>query len=55
MRSNTEAQKRSEKENYDYKKRVETKDIALEKLRKEKDELWAIVNTDKFKSIRTVE
>jgi len=28
---------------------------ALDKLRKEKEELWAIVNTDKYKSIHTIE
>ena len=31
------------------------KQNALDKLRKEKDELWAIVNTDKYKSISTIE
>ena len=34
---------------YGYGKKV------LEKLRKENDELWAVVNTDKYKSVRTVE
>ena len=47
--------KKSEKENYDFKKSVGSKDTALEKLRKENDELWAIVNTDKYKSVRTIE
>lgn len=29
--------------------------MSLEKLRKERDELWAIVNTDKYKNVRSVE
>ena len=47
--------KKSEKENYEYKKSVGSKDTALEKLRKENDELWSVVNTDKYKSIRAIE
>lgn len=27
----------------------------MEKLRKERDELWAIVNTDKYKNIKNIE
>ena len=27
----------------------------MEKLRKEKEELWAIVNTDKYKNLRAIE
>jgi len=34
---------------------VSAKDTALEKLRKENDELWAVVNTDKYKSVRSIE
>ena len=37
------------------KRQVEGKEAAVEKLRKEKDELWAIVNTDKYKNIRVIE
>ncbi len=55
LRINTDQLKKSEKERADFKKSVESKDIALEKLRKEKDELWSIVNTDKYKNVRTVE
>jgi hypothetical protein len=47
--------KKSEKEKYDAKKSLEGKENALEKLRKERDELWAIVNTDKYKNIRQIE
>jgi hypothetical protein len=39
----------------DLKRQVEGKEAAVEKLRKEKDELWAIVNTDKYKNIRVIE
>ena len=54
-RTNHDNHKKSEKENIDLKKSVQAKQTALEKLRKEKDELWAIVNTEKFKSIHAVE
>lgn len=37
------------------KKSLAAKQTALDKLRKEKEELWAIVNTDKYKSIHTIE
>jgi hypothetical protein len=39
----------------DLKRQVEGKEAAVEKLRKEKDELWGIVNTDKYKNIRVIE
>ena len=55
LRLNTEQLKKSEKERLDFKKSLESKDLALEKLRKEKDELWSIVSTDKYKNVRTVE
>ena len=47
--------KKSEKENLELKKSITAKQNALDKLRKERDELWAIVNTDKYKSIQTIE
>ena len=34
---------------------MEGTQTAIEKLRKERDELWAVVNTDKYKNVRTVE
>ena len=37
------------------KKSVAAKQTALDKLRKEKDELWAIVNTERYKSITDLE
>lgn len=55
QRTNNDTYKKSERENLDLKKQVGAKQTALEKLRKEKDELWAIVNTDKFKSIHSME
>ncbi len=39
----------------DFKKSLDSKDVAMEKLRKEKDELWSIVSTEKYKNLRTVE
>ncbi len=47
--------KKSEKEKYEMKKSLESKENAVEKLRKEKDELWAIVNTDKYRNIKGIE
>jgi hypothetical protein len=55
LRLNTDQLKKSEKERLDYKKSLDSKDLAMEKLRKEKDELWSIVSTDKYKNVRTVE
>jgi septal ring factor EnvC (AmiA/AmiB activator) len=52
LRSTTENLKKSEKEKYETKKNLEGKENAVEKLRKERDDLWAIVNTDKYKNIR---
>ena len=54
-RINSEQYKKSEKENLELKKNMQAKQNALDKLRKEKDELWAIVNTDKYKSIQSIE
>ena len=55
QRSSNDTYKKSERENFDLKKQVSAKQTALEKLRKEKDELWAIVNTDKFKTVHSME
>jgi hypothetical protein len=55
LRLNSDHLKKSEKERLDYKKSLDSKDLAMEKLRKEKDELWSIVSTDKYKNVRTVE
>ena len=55
LRLSTEQLKKSEKERVDFKKSLESKELAMEKLRKEKDELWSIVSTDKYKNVRTVE
>ena len=54
-RINSEQYKKSEKENLELKKNMQAKQNALDKLRKERDELWAIVNTDKYKSIQSIE
>ena len=37
------------------KKQLEAKDLALEKVRRERDELSALASQDQFKSIRSVE
>ena len=36
-------------------KNLDGKETAVEKLRKERDELWAVVNTDKYKNIKVIE
>lgn len=55
LRSIQEQYKKSEKERLEGAKSLQAKDNALEKLRKERDELWAVVNTDKYKNLRTAE
>jgi chromosome segregation ATPase len=55
LRTMTDQLKKSEKERLEHKRALEAKDLSLEKLRKERDELWAVVNTDKYKNVRTVE
>ena len=55
LRTTSDNLKKSEKEKYECKKNFEGKENALEKLRKERDELWAVVNTDKYKNLRTIE
>ncbi len=55
LRLSTDSLKKSEKERLEFKRSLESKDQALEKLRKDRDELWSIVNTDKYKNVRTVE
>ena len=55
LRQQTEGLKKSEKEKTDVKKIVEAKENSLEKLRKERDELWLIVNTDKYRNFKSVE
>ena len=54
-RTINDTHKKSERENFELKKQVSAKQTALEKLRKERDELWAIVNTEKFKTIHSLE
>lgn len=55
LRITQEQLKKSEKEKYEIRKNLEGKETAVDKLRKEKDELWAIVNTDKYKNIKIIE
>ena len=47
--------KKTEKENQELKKSVSGKQNSLDKLRKERDELFAIVNTDKYRSVHSME
>jgi dynactin complex subunit len=54
-RSSLDSAKKSEKENHEHKKSISAKDTALEKIRTERDELWSIVNTDKYKNVRAIE
>lgn len=55
MRLKDEQLKKGERERQELKRAVEGKEAAIEKMRREKDELWAVVNTDKYKNIRTIE
>ena len=55
LKQKTEGLKKSEKEKTEVKKMLESKENALEKLRKERDELWLIVNTDKYRNFKSVD
>ena len=55
FRKLAETIKKLEKENSELKKSCEVKNETLEKLRKEIADLSKILNTDKFKSIKTIE
>ena len=55
LKQKTDALKRSEKERNEAVKGLEIKENTLKKLRKERDELWSSINTDKFKSFKSVE
>jgi hypothetical protein len=55
MRVKEDQFKKSEKERLEAKKIIEGKEVAVEKLRKDRDELWAVINTDKYKNLRTIE
>ena len=47
--------KKVDKELLALKKNLESKENALEKLRKDRDELWAVVNTDKYRNFKSVD
>ncbi len=55
LRTAQDQLKKSEKMQYECKKALEGKETAVEKLRKERDELWAVVNTDKYKNVKQIE
>ena len=50
-----ESLKKAEKDKYELLKSVASKDTALDKLRKERDDLWAVVNTDKYRGLKQME
>ena len=55
LRQNSEQLHKTQRQLADYQKMVQAKDQALEKVRRERDELTAVVSQDKYKSIKTVE
>ena len=55
LRQKEESLKKAERERGELKRLIEAKDAAVEKIRREKEELWGIVNTDKYKNIRGIE
>lgn len=55
LKQKTDGLKKSDKERAEVKKTLESKENALEKLRKEKEELWLIVNTDKYRNFKCLE
>jgi Asp-tRNA(Asn)/Glu-tRNA(Gln) amidotransferase C subunit len=52
LRINSDNLKKSEKDRYDTSKSLESNQNALAKARKERDELFALINTDKYKNLR---
>ena len=55
LRIKEDSLKKGEKERAELKKAVEAREAAVEKVKREKEELWAIVNTDKYKNIKAIE
>jgi len=55
LRLKEEHLKKTEKERAEARKIIEGKEAAIDKVKREKDELWAIVNTDKYKNLRNIE
>lgn len=43
------------KEIFELKKLIDTKEHALEKVRKERDDFWTILNSDKYRNFKSVE
>ena len=43
--------RRVRRNNSEFKKNLDSAQNAIEKLKKERDELWANVNTDKYKNL----
>lgn len=55
LKKSADATKKLEKEVLELHKSLESKETALDKLRKDRDELWAMVNTDKYKNFKSVD
>lgn len=55
LKKRVELHKKLEREKIELNKQLEGKANALEKLRKERDEIWALVNTDKFQKFKSAE
>ena len=45
----------SSRELFELKKLLETNKLALEKVRKERDDFWTILNSDKYRNFKSVE
>ena len=43
------------REIFELKKLIDTKEHALEKVRKERDDFWTILNSDKYRNFKSVE
>jgi hypothetical protein len=43
------------RELFEMKKLLDTKEHALEKVRKERDDFWTILNSDKYRNFKSVE
>jgi hypothetical protein len=43
--------KKLEKERSELKRALEGKEVAVEKAKRERDEMWALVNNDKYRTV----
>ena len=53
LKKSQDSNRKLEKDLHELQKLMESKENAIEKLRKDRDDLWAMVNTDKYKNFKS--